>query len=104
MDKRKLKTFIGDGSLLQVFDHDGERITQQGGGNLSLDQRNAIIREMVDRHNAYPDLLARVAALEDMLQRIVANIDVSTIRPGKRNEAQWGNLSYEATQLLTPAS
>jgi hypothetical protein len=35
------------------------------------------------------------------LQAVTMNIDVSTIRPGKRNTERWGDLRVRASEVLT---
>lgn len=34
------------------------------------------------------------------LQSVTMNIDVSTIRPGKRNNERWGDLRGQASRML----
>lgn len=39
-------------------------------------------------------------ALVAVLRALVQNVDISTIRPGKRNEAKWGELAQAARTVL----
>ena len=45
-------------------------------------------------------LLLAVKNLHAVLRDVTLNIDVSTIRPGKRNEERWGVLRVRAAEVL----
>ena len=43
---------------------------------------------------------AKIEILMDALRDVSGNIDVSTIRPGKKNEARWSALNVQAQNAL----
>jgi hypothetical protein len=76
-----------------------------------MDSREQLIREIAKERDDYRErALAAEKALDQTkmaarnlwvaLQDVASNIDVSTIRPGKRNDARWGALREQSAKVL----
>lgn len=56
---------------------------------------------IAERLRGYDDQRETIKELCEALRRFRANVDVSTIRPGKRTEARWAELVGDADDVLS---